>query len=175
MCPEPETALPTPPAEENPEPVAPSRGEKVLQVLQSIGREEDHQRVADHFAVIADATRLRLIVALATDPLCVGDLSRVVSLGQSATSHALRILRDRGIVQAERRGQQVVYRLTDRALCPLIAEGWRQALDESPPLAVLTSEQGELGAFTGEIRLEPKGKKKKKKKKKNRRVDRDES
>jgi ArsR family transcriptional regulator len=133
-------------------------GHLVEHIREGLGSTEDFAAAAELFHVLADPTRLRLITALAHRPLCVGELSQVVGLGQSATSHALRILRDRGVARAAREGQQVRYHLADEQLRTLLAAGWAHALEADPPEALQPK-------FTGDIEIgEEKGKKKKKKK-----------
>jgi DNA-binding transcriptional ArsR family regulator len=132
----------------------------VTEVRASLGENLLFTRTADLFHILSDPTRLRLIVALAKTPLCVGDLSQVVGLGQSATSHALRILRDRGIAIAVREGQQVRYHLIDEALRDLIRSGWRHAVGDKLPAALKPPK------FTGTIQIEVPEKSAKKKKKK---------
>ena len=75
-----------------------------------------------------------------------------LGLGQSATSHALRILRDRGIARATREGQMVRYHLADEALRGVLMTGWRHALDSPLPRVLSDGEQ----LFTGEIHVERK-------------------
>jgi len=59
---------------------------------------------------------------LEEDALCVGALSRRLGISQSAVSQHLRILREKGLVQPERRGFHVHYRLDGQEL--------RNSLDE---------------------------------------------
>jgi DNA-binding transcriptional ArsR family regulator len=65
------------------------------------------------FAALADPTRLRLIQALARqsaqEPLCVHALAERLGVSQPAVSQHLRVLRNLGIVRAERRGPRVHY------------------------------------------------------------------
>jgi ArsR family transcriptional regulator len=135
------------------------------EVRESMGPMELFSDVASLFHVLSDASRLKLITALAKAPLCVGELSQIVGLGQSATSHALRVLRDCRVVRAEREGQQVRYELANGAIRSLLSAGWSHALNQKPPAALR-----EKPAFTGEIDLKSgKGKDKKKGKKKKKR------
>jgi DNA-binding transcriptional ArsR family regulator len=152
----PETS-PATPAEAKEEP-APSPEEHRTAVKRSLGDVQDYTRAADLFQVLADPTRLRLIAAMARAPLCVGDLSQVVELGQSATSHALRILRDRGIAQATRAGQMVRYGLADSGIRRLLAAAWAQSMGGEPPEALRLEEESR--------EKDGRSKKKKKKKKK---------
>jgi ArsR family transcriptional regulator len=62
---------------------------------------------------LCDRSRLRIVQALRATPLTVSELSRVISKTRAATSQHLRVLRGVGAVTAERRGQFVVYALSD--------------------------------------------------------------
>ena len=66
------------------------------------------------FDALGDPTRLRILLALMGQELCTCDISVITGLTPSATSHQLRILRDRNIVAYTRRGKNVFYRLEDR-------------------------------------------------------------
>src|SRR5690606_2545857 len=79
------------------------------------------------FGALADPTRLRIIAALATRELCVLDLAAAIGLSQSAVSHQLRVLRDRGLVRARRAGRRAYYRLDDDHVETL----FRQARDHA--------------------------------------------
>ena len=70
--------------------------------------------LADVFGLLADANRLRLLFALLEGgELCVCDLAASAEMGESATSHALRLLRTARVVKARRSGRMAYYSLTD--------------------------------------------------------------
>lgn len=69
--------------------------------------------VADVFGLLADPGRLRLLVALLAGELCVCDLAAAAGLSESATSHALRILRAHRVVAVRRAGRMAFYSLAD--------------------------------------------------------------
>ncbi|MHB8246523.1 MAG: ArsR/SmtB family transcription factor [Acidimicrobiales bacterium] len=60
---------------------------------------------------LADPKRLLLIYELNDGPRTVGQLCEALGLPQSNVSQHLAILRDRGVVRAERVASNVVYRL----------------------------------------------------------------
>lgn len=65
------------------------------------------------FKALADGTRLRLLLLLLDeDRLCVCELVHALDTHQPRISRHLAQLRDLGIVQDERRGQWVYYRLS---------------------------------------------------------------
>lgn len=74
------------------------------------------RQFAQLLAALADPTRLRILTALETVCVPVGAIVAATGLPQPTVSHHLRILRDRGLVVADRRGQQVFYCLADDGL-----------------------------------------------------------
>ena len=60
---------------------------------------------------LADPIRLRLMSLIAaTDEACVCDLTTPFDVSQPTISHHLRVLREAGLVDCERRGTWVWYR-----------------------------------------------------------------
>ncbi len=74
------------------------------------------------FAALGDPTRLRLMAALATHPLCVCDLAATLGMTQSAVSHQLRVLRQHGLVKSQRDGRRVYYDLDDDHVATLVSQ-----------------------------------------------------
>ena len=69
--------------------------------------------LADVFGLLSDPGRLRLMMAMRSGELCVGDLATAAGLSESATSHALRILRAHRVVSVRRSGRMAYYALAD--------------------------------------------------------------
>lgn len=63
---------------------------------------DDHEDVLAYLKVLADATRLRLFVALRTKERCVRDLVESEDVPQPLVSHHLRVLLKAGLIQARR-------------------------------------------------------------------------
>lgn len=63
---------------------------------------------------IADHTRLRIMESLLVEKKCVSELVREFRCPQPHISHHLRILRDAGLIEGLRDGQQVCYRILPR-------------------------------------------------------------
>lgn len=61
--------------------------------------------------VLADSTRLGVVRLLLDHPQRVGELNAVLRIDQSLLSHHLRVMRDAGLVVADRDGKAVRYRL----------------------------------------------------------------
>jgi DNA-binding transcriptional ArsR family regulator len=62
---------------------------------------------------LGDPKRLLILYALHEQPRHVSALAADLSLPQPTVSRHLRVLRERGLVQTERRGTAVIYTLTD--------------------------------------------------------------
>jgi ArsR family transcriptional regulator len=73
----------------------------------------DAEALADGFKALADPARLRLLslVAAAPDGVCACDLVAPVARSQPTVSHHLKVLHDVGLVERERRGPWVWYRV----------------------------------------------------------------
>lgn len=80
------------------------------------------QLLAETFRILADPTRLRLLHGLSTGALSVRDLALLAEVSESAISHQLRVLRERGLVSRRRAGTVIYYSLTDHHLPSLLRE-----------------------------------------------------
>ena len=78
--------------------------------------------LATVFKALADPTRVAIVNHLAAAPeVCVCDLTAAFELSQPTISHHLRLLREAGLVEAERRGTWAYYRLVPEAIAQLRA------------------------------------------------------
>lgn len=83
------------------------------------------------FKVFSDATRLRILGALATGELCVCDVSAVLGMSQSAVSHQLAVLRAARLVSYRREGKTVYYSLADDHVARLLEIGLGHASERA--------------------------------------------
>jgi DNA-binding transcriptional ArsR family regulator len=67
-------------------------------------------------SALADPKRIMLLYALSNGRRNVGDLAEALGLAQSTTSRHLKVLRERGLVVAERDGASIYYALADHSL-----------------------------------------------------------
>ncbi|SMB99633.1 transcriptional regulator, ArsR family [Hymenobacter roseosalivarius DSM 11622] len=68
-------------------------------------------QMAAVLSLAGNEVRLRILLLLAQEQLCVCDLADVLGMNISAVSQHLRKLKDGGVVQARKVGQTVFYRL----------------------------------------------------------------
>ena len=78
-------------------------------------KSDDADNLANLFSALGSDTRVRILRELAQDVLCVGALAMRLDLTQSAISQHLTVLRNAGLVESDKRGSYVHYRLTEDA------------------------------------------------------------
>jgi ArsR family transcriptional regulator, lead/cadmium/zinc/bismuth-responsive transcriptional repressor len=88
----------------------------------ALPQEDVLELMVQAFDALADASRAKILYALIRRPLCVRDLAITIGSSESAVSHQLRILRDRRLVKAERKGHRFEYRLDDHHVAALFKE-----------------------------------------------------
>ena len=96
------------------------------------------------FKTLSDPTRLRLLNLLAEGEVCVCDLHGTLGLDQPKVSRHLARLRQAGLVDVERNGKWMHYRLARQGdpLVRNVLEGLRAWMRLHPRL---NSERGRLG------------------------------
>lgn len=85
-----------------------------LPALRACTELADAEELATAFKAIADPARLRLlsfIAAQADGEACVCHLTEPLGLSQPTVSHHLRVLHEAGLLERERRGTWVFYRI----------------------------------------------------------------
>ena len=75
------------------------------------------------FSIFSDATRLRILSALAISEMCVTDISRVLGINQTTVSHQLRFLKDAGMVKMERHGKIIFYSVENDVVNDVLLKG----------------------------------------------------
>jgi len=97
--------------------VHPNRVDRVIS-----GRPDEDAlgRMAEIFRACSGGTRLRLLLALAEEELCVCDLSATVNASPSGVSHHLQLLRALRLVRSRRDGRMIYYRLDDEHVRDLL-------------------------------------------------------
>ena len=74
---------------------------------------------ADTFNAVAEPRRREILDALAGGERSVGDLVRLLGMGQPQVSKHLRVLREVGAVDVREDGRRRLYRVNGRALKPI--------------------------------------------------------
>ncbi len=79
--------------------------------------------LADFFKIFADSTRMRILFALDSGPLCVSDIAKLLELSESAVCHHLKSLRQSNLITHKRQGKNVIYTLADDHVKDIIEKG----------------------------------------------------
>ncbi|MFJ8813201.1 ArsR/SmtB family transcription factor [Amycolatopsis thermoflava] len=96
-------------------------GPAVEAALDGLGDRDVVREWAGRFSVLADPSRLTLLVCIHyAREICVSDLAVAAGMTDTAVSQALRLLRAHGLVTAQRTGRIVRYRLADATVHELI-------------------------------------------------------
>ena len=102
----------------------------VKDVKSRMPSEEDLVEVAELFKAFADCTRAKIICALRQSELCVGDLSGLLGMNQSAVSHQLRMLKQARLVKTRRDGKIRYYSLADEHIHEMFNVAFAHVLEE---------------------------------------------
>lgn len=70
------------------------------------------KRQAEVFKALGHPGRMAIVHALASGEVCACELASVAGCAPSTASRHLQVLRHAGLIADERRGQQIIYRLT---------------------------------------------------------------
>ncbi|MES3702636.1 metalloregulator ArsR/SmtB family transcription factor [Staphylococcus arlettae] len=84
-------------------------------------KEENSQHLIDTLLKISDENKLKIILALIKEQkLCVCDLSIALGLSMATTSHHLRILYKRDVLNFYKDGKMAYYYIKDREMKSLL-------------------------------------------------------
>jgi DNA-binding transcriptional ArsR family regulator len=76
--------------------------------------------LAETFNVLSDQTRLKIVLALSKQELCVLDIATVLGVTESAVSHQMRLLKTLRLVKQRKAGKMAFYSLDDEHIEDLI-------------------------------------------------------
>jgi SAM-dependent methyltransferase len=69
------------------------------------------EELTEVFRLLSDETRLRILCSLREAELAVGELQKILGLGQSTLSTQLGLLKEQDLVASRKEGQKVLYRI----------------------------------------------------------------
>ena len=94
--------------------------QRIAAVKKSIPQQDFLVQLAQLFSILADPTRLKILMSLRKRELCVHEITSVVGPSLSAVSHQLRILKTMRLVKFYKQGKEVYYTLDDQHVAGLI-------------------------------------------------------
>jgi ArsR family transcriptional regulator, repressor of sdpIR and other operons len=78
--------------------------------------------VTDAYRALADPTRRQILRLLRDDDLPAGAIAEQFEMSWPSVSRHLSVLTSAGLVEAQRRGQQLIYSLTTSVLMDILTE-----------------------------------------------------
>lgn len=84
----------------------------------------------DKFNALGHAVRLMIYRALRKEKLCVCEITRMLDMSQPAVSQHLSILKNAGLIEAERIGQWTFYRVCDNDFGSAISDLFEDSSEE---------------------------------------------
>ena len=68
---------------------------------------------AKMFQALGEPMRLKILFSLSTQPLCACLIREILDISDSKLSYHLTVLKKAGLILGEKRGQWIIYRLTE--------------------------------------------------------------
>lgn len=87
--------------------------EKVERAKTGCLNDKDLEKLTMFFKAFVDQSRLKILIGLAEQEMCVCDIAAYLEISESAVSHQLRFLRTLGLVKNRREGTVLYYQLSD--------------------------------------------------------------
>ncbi len=69
--------------------------------------------MCDFFKLLGDPTRLKILLLIEHDSLCVNEIAEKLGMTKFAVSHQLALLRKARLIKNEKRGKEVFYTIID--------------------------------------------------------------
>ena len=85
--------------------------------------DKDIKYLSNFYYAFSDETRLKIIISLCINPLCVGDLANILKINQSTISHQLQILKNLQIVDCKRNKKTIIYSIINDSVEKVIECG----------------------------------------------------
>ena len=99
--------------------------DKVETCRKQMLKESEYDDMSMIFNMFSDSTRLKIMNVLFVNELCVGDISALLEMSDSAVSHQLASLKKTKLVRTRKIGKRVYYSMADEH----IENIWRMALE----------------------------------------------
>lgn len=96
----------------------------VNKVISHMPEETQLYDLAELFKVFGDSTRIKILYVLFQSEMCVCDIAQLLTMGQSAISHQLRVLKQAKLVKSRRDGKTIFYSLADSHVRTIIDQGY---------------------------------------------------
>lgn len=91
--------------------------------------EDSLKKTGEIFKTLGDKTRIRILLTLYEGKKCVHEIAEITDQELSNVSHHLRKLREKGLVDFQKKGRHKYYRIVDKHVLKMLREGIDHARD----------------------------------------------
>lgn len=98
-----------------------NKEKNIKEIIKYIHSEQTISKASEIFKILSDNTRLKIIISLKKNELCVSQICEIIGISQSAISHQLSILKKLNLVKNKRIGKQIYYSLDDKHVIDIIS------------------------------------------------------
>lgn len=78
------------------------------------------------FKLLSDMTRIKILESIKDHELCVCDLAYLLGVSKSAISHQMKLLKNYRLVESDKKGKMVYYRLSNHDTKHIIEHAYNQ-------------------------------------------------
>ena len=105
--------------------------EKTIKIMKNLEEDKSIFKASEFLKAFSDSSRLKILLALVNEGLCVCDICEVVGQSQPAVSHHLRQLRSQRIIDFKKEGRKTVYYLNDEHIENIIRMTFKHIKERS--------------------------------------------
>ena len=87
------------------------------------------ENMSELFKTFGDPTRIKILINLIDNELCVQDICNNLNMNQSAISHQLKTLKNIKLIKSRRDGKQIYYSLSDEHVKDIINIGCEHLME----------------------------------------------
>jgi ArsR family transcriptional regulator len=80
-------------------------------------------KLANFYSIFSDVTRLKILVSLLLQEMCVSELSTHLGINQTTISHQLKTLKNIGAVSATRDNKYIYYKVNNKFINNIMISG----------------------------------------------------
>ncbi|MBS3736810.1 MAG: metalloregulator ArsR/SmtB family transcription factor [Candidatus Bipolaricaulota bacterium] len=96
--------------------------DEARELVKRVPDQESVDSISETFRALSEPTRVKILYLLASEEMCVHDLTTLTDSSQSSVSHHLKILKLNDLVEARREGKAVYYSLVDQHVSGLFSK-----------------------------------------------------
>jgi ArsR family transcriptional regulator, lead/cadmium/zinc/bismuth-responsive transcriptional repressor len=89
-------------------------------VIEDLPDRKSFENVSITFKLISDPSRLKILCLLCHTELCVNNIATIVKMSAPSVSHHLKLLKQAELIESQRLGKEIYYKLSDTEEAKLV-------------------------------------------------------